>query len=694
MVPVPDSPAPPADLPDLTDAEQLVWDAFPEGSWVDLRAGNPGDDDPGRAAGWGPERVVRAQVLRALLLGARRPEPGSAPGIRLRGARISERLDLIGASTAWPLVCEYCSFDSEVRLVEAVTKTVRITHSALPGLNATRIRLDGILNLWHSHIDGLVRLDQARVTGQVCLRGAEAGKALSGAEAVAANGLAIEGTLDCDQLTAHGLVSLQVAKITGSADFNGARLTNHGGQALSADSAEIGGRLHFRGMVAEGEVSLHNAKVAASVSFDHAKLSNPAGQALSAGGMVVGAGVHLAGGFESKGEVRLLGAQLSANLTLAGASLHNPGGIAINADRATIGVCNGIGLTCAGRFSLTGAQFASGLDLSGAVIEVEPGERAMTGDGATVLGMLSFRRLKARGELSFRSLKVGRDVLMMHAELANEGGVACRFSGADIAGDLIGLHLSMTGGMRLTGTRIGGRLNLDQVKIRNPGSFAITARALTANQFSLVPAEPVAGAVDLSHARIGIFRDDPACWPDQLSLDGLTYDTLEPRLPAADRLRWLAKDPGGALSQPYEYLAAHYTRIGQPEEARTVMYEREREQRRDANAFVRFWSVIQDVTLGYGYRPWRALVWLAVLLIGGSITFGLWPPPAFDQAAAPHFNAVIYTLDLLLPLVGLGQKNAFNPGGAEQWLSYVLIAAGWILVTTVAAAAARVLRRG
>jgi hypothetical protein len=57
------------------------------------------------------------------------------------------------------------------------------------------------------------------------------------------------------------------------------------------------------------------------------------------------------------------------------------------------------------------------------------------------------------------------------------------------------------------------------------------------------------------------------------------------------------------------------------------------------------------------------------------------------------FNAVIYTLDLLLPVVDLGQKHAFDPAGAEQWLSYLLVAAGWVLVTTVAAGAARVLSR-
>ena len=103
---------------------------------------------------------------------------------------------------------------------------------------------------------------------------------------------------------------------------------------------------------------------------------------------------------------------------------------------------------------------------------------------------------------------------------------------------------------------------------------------------------------------------------------------------------------------------------------------------------------MQDITVGYGYRPRRALGWLALLLTGGSIVFSVAPPPVLEVGNAPHFNGIIYTLDLLLPVVNLGQKYAFNPGGAEQWLSYFLIAAGWTLATTVAAGLARVLRRG
>ena len=82
-----------------------------------------------------------------------------------------------------------------------------------------------------------------------------------------------------------------------------------------------------------------------------------------------------------------------------------------------------------------------------------------------------------------------------------------------------------------------------------------------------------------------------------------------------------------------------------------------------------------------------------MLLAVGSLVFHFSPPAALQRSAAPHFNPVIYTLDLLLPVVNLGQKYAFNPAGAEQWFSYALIAAGWLLATTIAASLARVLTR-
>lgn len=64
-----------------------------------------------------------------------------------------------------------------------------------------------------------------------------------------------------------------------------------------------------------------------------------------------------------------------------------------------------------------------------------------------------------------------------------------------------------------------------------------------------------------------------------------------------------------------------------------------------------------------------------------------------EAAKAPPFNAVFYTLDLLVPIITFGQEPAYAPRGPGQWLSYALITAGWILATTVTAGVSRTLNR-
>jgi hypothetical protein len=144
--------------------------------------------------------------------------------------------------------------------------------------------------------------------------------------------------------------------------------------------------------------------------------------------------------------------------------------------------------------------------------------------------------------------------------------------------------------------------------------------------------------------------------------------------------------------QPYEELAALYGRLGQMAEARRVLHAKERHQRATKTAIGRTWGILQDITIGYGYQPWRAALWFALLLAFGSAIFAAGEIPP-HTSGAPPFNPVIYTLDLLLPIISLGQKNNFNPHGLEQWLAYALMAAGWLLASTIATAIARVVRR-
>jgi hypothetical protein len=677
------------DTSDLSKSERRLWEAFAGGDRADLGDTDARPADLTTAESWGPGRTIRADVIRALLLGASKAGSGRVPGVRLRGARIIGGLDLAGASIAWPLTCEGCLFDEEIVLAEAAVRSVRIMGSRFPGLNGTRMRVEGILNLRECSGVAAVRLDQAHVVGEVCLQGAEVGQE-TGVMAVSADGMSVDGDVNCAGLVARGAVSLQGLQTTGSLDLTDAQVSGSGVGVLAIGNAAIRGRFIGHGLRVDGEMLVHDTTVT-RVELMGASLRNPGGLALSGGGLTVTGGMFCSGGFTAHGPVSLVGARLGANLSFARSVLSSPGKVALKLDRASIGTFDGADLHCSGQISMIGIQVASDIALDRA--RIDGGQRAIAADGAVIDGTLRLAGMRARGEVTLRTGRVGQRVILTGAELDNPDGTALALSGTEIASDVFCRRAVITGEARLAGTQIRGHLDLDQVRLANLAGVALDATGLRAGVLSLRPAEPVRGVVNLGHARVGVFRDDPSCWPGDLNLAGLTYSALEPQLPAAQRLRWLARHEHGDKSQPYEQLAAHYDALGQPAEARRVLYARERRQRGTLTPFGRAWSFLQDITVAYGYQPWRALLWLALLLLVGSVVFALAPPPPLQASAAPHFSPVVYTLDLLLPVVDLGQKHAFNPAGAEQWLSYLLTGAGWVLATTVAAGAARILSR-
>jgi hypothetical protein len=284
---------------DLTKAEQMLWDAFPRGAWVDLGRADAPVEGLGDAFRSDPSRIVRAEVIGALLLGAVKAEAGWSAAVRLRGAMVTGQLDLRGASIASPLTCERCCFDNAIAFIECSVKTISVVDSQLPAFNGTRMRLDGILDLRGSVISDAVRLEQAKVTGQLCLRDARVGAA-PGPLAVSASGLAVDGDVDASRLQARAAVSMPSATITGSVDLAAARIMFPAQLALVMDRCVIGGRLDCRQAIVEGEFRIFNSRVAAMVFMKGARLDNPGKVAFSAGGLTADGGVFLTDGLPPK----------------------------------------------------------------------------------------------------------------------------------------------------------------------------------------------------------------------------------------------------------------------------------------------------------------------------------------------------------------------------------------------------------
>ncbi|MDQ0787581.1 oxidoreductase [Streptomyces sp. B3I8] len=387
--------------------------------------------------------------------------------------------------------------------------------------------------------------------------------------------------------------------------------------------------------------------------------------------------------------------RVNGDLDLRGTAVGSPGGEAISAVRAEVGgdaLCTG--LTTEGRFRLSGASVDGEFDLEGASLS-NPGAHALDAYHIRVAGDFTCHPgFRAEGRIILSGATVMAAVGFCGARLSNHGDIALEAVDVTVGRNVdLGRGLTVDGGITLDGTRVGTELSFRDAGLSHAGETALSLRAVQARATDLRTRGPVDGVVDARDARLGTLYDNPDTWPDDLRLSGATYDALALPLPAAERIRWIERTGDGYLPQPYEQLAAAYRRLGHEDEARTVLLARLRRRRAVSAPHVRAWGHVQDAVVGYGYRPLRAASWLLAALVCGAFYFHLYTPEPLEAGKAPDFNAVFYTLDLLVPIITFGQESAFAPRGAGQWLAYALIAAGWILATTVTAGVSRALGR-
>jgi hypothetical protein len=280
---------------------------------------------------------------------------------------------------------------------------------------------------------------------------------------------------------------------------------------------------------------------------------------------------------------------------------------------------------------------------------------------------------------------------LLTAERATSRPRAIKIKGARITGPLDLEALALACPLLLRGCRIDEPINLDGASLNNAEGMALNLEAARVAQLMLRLRHPPNGIVDLTNARVGVFYDDQATWPSVLRLRGFTYETLDnDQVSVRDRLCWLARQPGDYTPQIYDQLADAYRRAGQAEAARKVGVAKQRRRRGNLNPF----NWLLYLTVGYGYRTWLAAVWLAGL--GWWVFTGAHPGhmvQATPNRTGPGFHALAYTLDVLLPIVDLGQEKAWTPRGWAAYWTWSLIAVGWVLTTAVVAGLTGIFKR-
>ena len=398
---------------------------------------------------------------------------------------------------------------------------------------------------------------------------------------------------------------------------------------------------------------------------------------------------------ECRGPVSVSGAHVTGTLDLTGARLLSPGTMALLGNRLTVGNdLVALRATVHGEFRLAGARIGGSVLLSGAALRNEGGDALHASDMTVNARFLARDGFSAHGEVRLVGVHVGSDMNFRHATLSNPGGNALLGYGLQVGGSLgLSEGFASEGTVRLSRSRIAGGIFLEHARLENPAGDAIRCRNTQSQTLHVGPGLMVSGIVDFRTSQFANIRDEGATWPTALRLSGLSYGELVPSLPAADRVAWLRRDVDGYQPRNYETLAAMYRNSGEDARARAVLLARERDRRAHLAWYRQAWSWLQEVTVGYGYRPLRAAGWLLAFLGVGTLAFGLHHPAPLAGVPHPAFNPFIYALDLLIPLVDLGQRGAYDPQGAQRWLAYLLIAVGWIFVTTIATGIARVLRR-
>jgi hypothetical protein len=288
----------------LTSVEQSLVEHVSRGELLDLAAE---DEAVGEAAmrSWGDTRAIRATVIRDILRGRLAPDP-DPHGLRLRGARITGRLDLENLSTYVSLQLSDCHLEEgivamDARLAALILTRCRIEHPAEPPLDAVRVTcgmlsLDGARIIGHTG-RGAVELAGARLGGQLYCDGAElrndSGPALSAFDLHVDQGVYLTGGFTATGSGAEGAVSLVGARIGGQLDCEGAELRNDSGPALVAYGLQVDQEMLLTGgFTAEGSggyavVDLRSVRVGGTLYFDPGQLTHAddSGRRIEVGGL-------------------------------------------------------------------------------------------------------------------------------------------------------------------------------------------------------------------------------------------------------------------------------------------------------------------------------------------------------------------------------------------------------------------------
>jgi hypothetical protein len=675
-------------------------------------------------------KVAAADVLRGLLGenensgggGWRLPRrrPSTPPVIRVVDRVVTDVLDLRAVEVPYVLEFERCQFEAAPDLRQANLAGISFTDCDLPGLEARNLHSGNDVSLLGCRVTGLTDLTDAEIAGSVLLR--DTRFSLPGGLCLHGDRLTIAGALLGFGIHTEGEIRLAGSRIGGNVNLGSSVLENADGFTLNGNGMQVGG--NFLGaFTSHGVVFLSNSRISSTLSLSGAMLSRGSDFADSSDPhddpsatlildrVDVSGDLELDRGFTSQGTIRAVNAKIGGTLSLADAVLDAVSPPAV-----------GRGVQIKGQLRMVDTHVRGSITIERATVD-NPAADAVLANRSQIGSNFVVRESEVSGGLELRGITVGANLDLRGSRLIKPGKYrhqprekpSLDIGGATIGRDLIcargDKEFVAHGGVRCRRAVIGRMANFNGgVLGYKLDSHALNAMGMQVQELMLNVVSPPKGLVTLRQARCTSLDDNENFWNATgfIDLDDFRYDSLAYPIDLRDddqvqqRLRWLRQAMRRSYHpRPYDQFAEMLTAAGNEEHASTVLIEKQRLRYRAVAEGMRFfgplvlvWSFLQRSMVGYGYRPARALGWLIAAWALGSMWFQF-KGPLIEINADDHlpWNAWLYTIDLVVPIVDFGNKNRWQTPGASQWIASGLIVTGWVLATTVAAGLTRMLKR-
>lgn len=674
--------------------EQFVWKQVCLGDEANfnIEQGYGADLDPKEPAGLPESRVLSSAFLATMLLSDKYRRALTSRGVRIIGARFTERVDLQNAELSNDLWLDRSLLENGADL-RGLRSTRRITldGSKITGqLKMAQLKIRGDLSMGKAEF-AAVDLGLAHVGGSLILSGS------TGADDLNMVGLQVDGYLFMDDKAKFASIDLSAARV-GALYLGDSQVTGllnlaelHVDHDLLMYQAEFADVLLGLAHV-QGQLTLANSKVTGNltayglrvdgnliglkVEFNKGSLAGAdVGGSLSLIGATVIGDLDMSsirvGGMLSLSSIPMSSFVASipefpsSSLDVLGLKVDRDPNAILEArfgkvDLSSAKVQGGLGLLGA---ILSGDLFMDGVQIGADLTMVNARYKAVVLERARIAGVFNLRGSKLGGKLDCYASEIGSRFDLRGAEFA--GPIICSFAKIgelDLAGGTFQDDVDMTG------TQINAELRI--------GSAGEERTRWAAKS-----------TLSLRNARADAIQDSQDSWPARIDLSGFAYRNLGGRNATqqdqmADRpvswfVSWLAKQDPYAPA-PYEQLATVLRSGGKPGTADDILYASKERERAQATLLRRAWLTTIDVAIGYGYHMEWALVWVAGFVFTGIAVL------RFSGEGPRNLMpfGIAYSFDMLLPIIRLREKHyQIDLQGWPRYYFYVHKIMGYVLAS-------------